>query len=461
MQTFWQWFENVVPSPVRAGVFPPQEENPSQEEPSQEDPQEKDLPTPFDKEGNRDRTGKRFAEFFSNASKGEFQGKGEWAGVMDYSHARPFYDELIQHKGHFDEHIAMSIPTFRETQVHKGHAIVAAFAGTQAKMLDVGGSEGSFAKAVSAMSKGGIQTTVLDPNPTMHDFYKNKSQVSGATYVPKAFYRGWKEDDGTDVPAMNADNTKDRFDIIHEAMVFQFINNQRATHVLEAKRLMAPGGLFITEEKLKTPKEEWDRNELLKDEKYKNIYFTPKELAEKQKVVGFQQDKKEEKSVGMVGNMVTVAEFEGILVKNFREVWQYWDAGNFKGYAASDDPKRVQKFMTAMGNTNNTFSTVKTPRHVKVSMAEQITQFQEWLKEHTDWKSVASKVLPSEDKLQYMASKFIRSEFGPKMKEAGKELGMDLSDEDVEEIFASLLADKKDLPDDDIEDIIKMVNYHM
>jgi len=311
-------------------------------------------------------TGKNFNNFFSNVSKGEF-GKSNvgWQPSMDMGEHKPFHDEVSKHTGHFDDHIAKSIPTFREIQVKKGHAIVRAFGSTDITMIDIGGGEGSLSKTITSLSKGNIKTKVLDPNPNMESFYKSKSQVPGSHYDNRAFYRGWTDDDGTEVKALNADNTPDRYDVATETMVFQFMNNQRATHVREAKRLLKPGGLFIAEEKLKTNPEVWKDNEAFKDINHKNTYYSSDELAAKEKIVGFQQGKAQEKSIGMVDNMVTVEEFEAILLHNFRFVWQYWDSGNFKGYAASDNAMRVAAFVRALGNTNSKYSRVSLPRKVE------------------------------------------------------------------------------------------------
>ncbi|MEI7836493.1 MAG: hypothetical protein WCK05_08775, partial [Planctomycetota bacterium] len=85
----------------------------------------------------------------------------------------------------------------------------------------------------------------------------------------------------------------------------------------------------------------------------------------------------------------------------------------------------------------------------------------QWLEEHADLKAVVTKVLPPGDKLERMAPRFIRSEFGPKLKDAAKELGVDLSDEVVAELFASLLANREEWPEEDIEELLRLVNYYM
>lgn len=210
---------------------------------------------------------------------------------------------MVNHAGHFDDHIAKSIPTFRETQARKGHAIINAFKGEHVRVLDIGGSEGSWAKALAAMAPGRIEAHVLDPNEHMADFFQKKSQVPGAKFIRKGYMNGWQEEDGTTVDPFHADTTTDRYDVVHETMVFQFISNNRETQVAEAKRLLKPGGLFLSEEKLMN--DQWKPNEDKKDRLWKNRYYSDAELAAKQAQVGFTDTKKEQKGPSMLSNMVT------------------------------------------------------------------------------------------------------------------------------------------------------------
>lgn len=306
-------------------------------------------------------TGQAFKDFFSNVTKGEF-GKSEvpWVPLKDISNAKDFWTEVQKHSGNFDEHIAKSIPGYRETQLQKGNAIVKSYP-EGARVLDIGGSEGSWDKSISQLSDGKIETLVVDPNPSMAEFFRTKSEVPGADYVEAAWGRGF-EDEGKTVPKF--DDAK-KFDVINESMVFQFISPERTEQVREAKRLLKDDGVFLTDEKLRTPEAEWKANETKKDAEYKKVYFSDKELSAKDKVVGFQQSKSESKAVGMVDNMAKLGDYESLLKNNFKFVAQYWDSGNFKGYAASDNLPKLQKFLRELGDTKTEFSTVETPRYVE------------------------------------------------------------------------------------------------
>ncbi len=305
-------------------------------------------------------TGQAFKDFFSRASRGEF-GKSEvpWTPLADVSVAKDFWNEVQQHSGNFDEHIAKSIPGYRETQLRKGNAVVKAYP-EGARVLDIGGSEGSWDKAISKLSDGKIETVVADPNPTMADFFRTKSEVPGANYAEAAWVRGF-EDEGKQIPAF--DDVKP-FDVINESMVFQFISPFREEQIRAVKKHLAEDGVFLTDEKLRTPKADWKANEAKKDSEYKKVYFSKDELAAKDKVVGFQQSKSESKAVGMVDNMAKLSEYEKLLKEQFKFVAQYWDSGNFKGYAASDSLPKLQKLLREIGDTSTDFSTVETPRYL-------------------------------------------------------------------------------------------------
>ncbi len=130
----------------------------------------------------------------------------------------------------------------------------------------------------------------------------------------------------------------------------------------QLKRLLKPDGVFLTEEKVRNA--DWAANEAKKDSEYKAKYFSGDELKAKDNRVGFAQAKDEAKSVGMVDNMANQEAFEKTLSDNFDYVVQYWDSGNFKGYAAGDDATKVNAIVKSMGDKSSDFSTVDLPREV-------------------------------------------------------------------------------------------------
>lgn len=382
--------------------------------------------------------GRHFDNFFTNVTSGkeEYVPHTKFTPILDMNHHYEWTQAREKYHGHFDNHIKTSIPTFGELQDKKGHAIIKAFKDEDLEMLDIGGSEGSFARTISHLTNGRIQTEILDPNNAMHDFYHSKGQTPGSKYTKAAFMKGWINDDGTKTPELNSQNTEKRYDIVHEAMAFQFISNQRDAQVSEAKSLLKPDGLFLSEQKLKN--DNWDENEAFKDQHHKNLYYSQDALKKKEKVVGFaaskfDQNPDEEQAVGMVDNMVHHNEYEQTLVKHFKVVYQYWDSGNFKGYAASDYPDKVSRFLHALGNINSKFSNVQLPR--RITLGESVmASFKEWSKKHDDkqLQDVFDEILKDLDGLTYSQ---IKNRYGDKIIHAARNLDIDLTDSDVRDII--------------------------
>jgi len=343
--------------------------------------------------------GRGFTGFFSNISLG-FKGKPNakpYEPTLNVEPIADFVREYNNHRGNFDDHIATSIPGFREVQTIVGNAIAKTY--KNADMLDIGASEGALIKAVTKMSNGGVRTVALDPNFAMAKHFNDGEKIEGSVYDTSAF--GTKADEGQ--LAWNEDETltdrdgqvtsnpfageevrwfkPDRqFDVIHEAMVFQFISGNRASQIARAKELMKPDGVLIIEEKFvagdQLSPEQFRANEAQKDA-YKEQYFTKAEIAAKAKAVGvaekaaFQekQEKKEQQVTGMNDLMVSPGAIEDVLGSNFDHVAQFWDSGNFKGYIASDSPEAVERLINNMLSTDSKFANVKTPRAVKYSLA--------------------------------------------------------------------------------------------
>lgn len=340
--------------------------------------------------------GRDFSGFFSNLSAGA-KGKPsrESDEELDVSAEKEFQGKYKAHRGNFDSHISASIPSFREVQVKVGNAIVRTF--KEGSMLDIGGSEGALAKAIAESSGGRIRTTVVDPNFQMAQHFA-KTPVKGAEYDTSAFgyedqedSEAWvegpklKDRDGQEIDNPAAGKTvkyfkpKEKYDAIHEAMVFQFISGDRDRQVARVKQLLSQDGIAIFEQKFVEgeglSKDEWDANEKKKDD-WKNQYFTKDEIEAKRKAVlqGTQKPDSDEKVVGMNDRMVSPGAFEKTLLNNFNHVVQYWDAGNFKGYVASDNNSILTAFVRNLGNMNNKFSTTKTPRVVTVQTVNEEVQ---------------------------------------------------------------------------------------
>ena len=163
-------------------------------------------------------SGRDFANFFSRVTKGE-AGKSSTGApfrliqksVESDDSILPFAEEYRGHQGNFDDHIAHSIPGYRDTQINVGNAILETYRDQGADVLDIGASEGALPKALTRLSNGNIRTVSLDPNLDMKARF-DQTPVEGAEYVAEAFsdaetagQLGWVEDDGTEVYNYNPD----------------------------------------------------------------------------------------------------------------------------------------------------------------------------------------------------------------------------------------------------------------
>ena len=285
--------------------------------------------------------------FFSDVVTGKsekYVPKRKWKPLLVFDEAQKkvlaIYEKF---NGKFDEHIATSIPAFRDVQIKVISAILSLTKGKSALMYDIGGSEGGFAKTVTSMSNGKVKTINLDANNDMQNAH-NATPVKGSEFVREAFGEGFDYDGvryERHVP-------KKKADVVHESMTFQFIDEKRSDKLDElVANYLKPDGLFITEEKVhpKT-KEQWDANEKVKDEQFKTQYYDESQI----------DKKREEVLTGMKKNQTTYERYRNELLKRFDYVEEYWDGGNFKGIVASNDKAKVDAFIASVGNTESIYS---------------------------------------------------------------------------------------------------------
>ena len=339
-------------------------------------------PTPKD--------GRDFRNFFSSVVTG-MAGKSDTGVpyetvIQGREDLGEFAQEYADHRGNFDDHIAFSIPGFKEVQMAVGNAVVNTY-GEDAVLLDIGASEGSFGKSITAL--GGPQTVSFDPNPDMKAAF-DSNPVPGATYELAAFSsaqdQGVELWDEAGVPIVGFTPTQ-QFDVVHEAMVFQFIENDRPSQISRMKEMMKDDGVLIIEEKFKN--DQWVENEARKDE-VKRKYFQPKDMTEKAKAV----------LEGMNENMTSDVAIEELLGNQFKHVVQFWDSGNFKGYMASDSQDRLATMVDAVGDLRSDHAAIETPRIVEketVTLPVETVETGEMTEETFAVKEISSEI---NDKLE-------------------------------------------------------------
>ena len=297
------------------------------------------------------------------------------------------YNAFIKGGGNFNQHIFTSIPTFYETQVAKMQGITNMVEKNKLgvdrryKILDIGGTEGAWAKAL-AKNNPFVYIEVLDPNRAAMLAFESGDMVTNAKFTQaafthiikdqgKAFIEGgikepvfYQNFDNVNPPLKNAN----RWDIVHESMAFQFMSNEREAQVQYIKEnVLTTNGVLIIEEKFSDDSQAiYDANEARKNN-FKAEYYTDKQL----------QDKKFNVLLDMEGNQVAVQEVQKIFGENFNHVEQYWDAGNFKGFIASDDLKKVEDFTNGINDvglslTNHSYSTAPNNTDIKGAIERQM-----------------------------------------------------------------------------------------
>lgn len=309
-------------------------------------------------------TGAGTQEFFGDVANGN---DAKFKPSKPYEYETQFSDPLAirvkdsmdSMKGQFDEHIATSIPTFRDTQVEKGKAIISTYP-DGASMIDLGGSEGGFVKTITKESNGKIKTVNLDASSVMATKH-NGTPVDGSAFEHGAFQQGWEAGDTRE--AVPTFTPKEKYDVVHESMMFQFIEDggERASKLDEIKsKYLKDDGLLITEEKFKLNDPEiYKTNEKLKAN-HKDKYYTKEQ----------QSSKSEHVLVGMEENQASFDNYLDELHNRFEYVGTYWTSGNFRGVVASNNKDKFTKFM----NNFNEPAAAKTYTHKKVYGTEDIVE---------------------------------------------------------------------------------------
>ena len=293
-------------------------------------------------------TGEATYQFFTDVSKGlRDKSNVPYKPVLKLTESQDKTNQTIaSHRGNFDDHIAKSIPGHKEIQAATAQAVIDALP-QGGKVLDIGGSENAWGKAISQLTDGKIETVVVDPNDAMKE-HSDKTPVKGNEYVSAPYMTGWEN-----TPAWDSN---DKFDAVHESMTFQFIDNKREAQIdFIIENNLSENGVLMLEEKFspenkadkRNPDSQWRKNEEKKDE-YKRQYFNDSELTKK----------KTEVVEGMHDGQISTKALEDILTKRFVYVGRYWNSGNFSGYIATNDKAKFDAAMNSIGTTGQSEFTV-------------------------------------------------------------------------------------------------------
>ena len=354
------WSEEVSGTPdVVFMVYDPQNKLKIEEKIFEDYDEASNYRDSFVEEAKALKSGKQNTEFFEGKAK-EASSKIPYTPVLKVDQTTPVAKaySLYTAGGNFTGHISKMIAGFQEKQKQVAEAIVK---GGFKNFLDLGTSEGGMIKTVASQDRG-IKAVGIDPNREMQKNFNFTPRVENAEFRLEAFQGSWTEDDGTKIKEFK---TNQKFDVVNEDFMFQFVNNNREKQVKGVKELMTPNGIFVTSEKFHTANEA--ANELKKYD-HQRKYFSPDQLTEdKQTIVS-----------GMADDMVNDVEYFNILKKNFKFVEEFWNAGNFKGYLASDNLEILKEFKNNVGDLTSEFTdetSLTKPRPLVEPSVEDVIQY--------------------------------------------------------------------------------------
>lgn len=286
------------------------------------------------------RDGKQNTEFFTGKAK-EASSDVEYTPVLPVDQSTPVGEayKTFSAGGKFTGHISKMIAGFSEKQKQVAEAIVK---GGFKSFLDIGTSEGGMIKTVASQNSN-VRAVGVDPNSQMRENFNSTPDVPNAEFRQEAWQASWVDEDGTNIPEFKTD---EKFEVVNEDFAFQFMNQDRSKQVKGVKSMMEPDGVFVTSEKFHTENQE--ENEKKKYDHQKK-YFDSSQLTEdKQTIVN-----------GMADDMVKDTDYYNTLKENFEHVVEFWNAGNFKGYLASDSLAKLQEFKENVGDLSSEFTDSK------------------------------------------------------------------------------------------------------
>jgi len=302
--------------------------------------------------------------------------------------AQDIYNKFVIQGGDFNQHIFTSIPTFYETQIVKAVALnnmlqsyvrdadIPFDKQKKITVLDIGATEGTWSKLLGSLNPL-LNVDVLEPNPAAEEVFNQTDQVENVRFKKNAFSyvaedqgKLFLEEGGNrNIRYMNfgvGEDVQYKYDVVHESMTFQFLDKNRKAQInFIADNVLNDNGFLIIEEKFSSDDVVYQANEELKNE-FKKQYYSEAQINTKQHEV----------ITSMGKNQVAVRDIENILNSKFKYVQQYWDAGNFKGYIASNNPLAEtfveEIYKTDVSLTDHEFSTNPTEQEIKFRVQKQM-----------------------------------------------------------------------------------------
>lgn len=243
--------------------------------------------------------------------------------------------------GHFDPHFFSSIPYVLEEEIRRGEALLEYGKSKKRSRSPVGcyvlgGAEGTLARTLGTMAGGEFLTLSCSPNKENEASFLRYGRPRFSSFFHGPFHRLTSEFLSNDSVLMPLNG---KFDIILEDTTFQMYSPNRSAQIGFVKQFLRDDGILLFVEKFRHhDTEEYVRRELQKDFGYKARYFTPDEIAQKNKVI----------LERMNLNEVTIEAMATALGEHFAHACITWNSGNFYAIAAGNDAENLVELVGRM-----------------------------------------------------------------------------------------------------------------
>lgn len=238
-------------------------------------------------------------------------------------------------QGKFTKHYYASIPYRLEEDIRAGVAILNYLfdKNDNCSLYSLGTADATLARTIGILGKGRIKTFSCTPTKAnVLEFNKNGIPTNSYLHVAP-FY-----EITLDLLSKQY-KFNDLFDFIYEDTTFQMYSKARYKQIAHLKTKLKKNGIMGFVEKFSADNiEEYMYREYQKDNLFKIIYFSNKEI----------KNKKDQVLTYMNNGQVTISEFTTALLKIFQYAIITWNSGNFYSIYASDSKDNLIKFLNKM-----------------------------------------------------------------------------------------------------------------
>jgi hypothetical protein len=242
--------------------------------------------------------------------------------------------------GTFARHISASIPYSLEEEARLGASLlsygtsIAQKRQRPAKIYTTSSGDGVLTRALATLSPGMIETLTCSPNKANRTEFYNRGAPPNAYFFLGPYY----EVTPSELIRRDMLQFSEGFDVIQEDTTFQMYHRNRSAQIALVSRNLRPGGILLLFEKLMQPsRPDYLLREQQKDQ-FKSLHFDSTQIQQKAETV----------LTHMEGLQATLGELTGALQAHFEAAAITFNSGNFYTIAASDDPGKLETFISHM-----------------------------------------------------------------------------------------------------------------